>query len=112
MSKWIRKDDKVLVIAGNDKGKMGTVLARKEKRLLVQGINVRKKHLKQRDQNSKSEIIDIETPIDISNVAPCTANGVPVKLKVKINENSEKVVYYFDDGKEVIFRTIKKAKKK
>lgn len=112
MTKWIKKDDKVLVIAGNDKGKMGTVLARKENRLLVQGVNMRKKHLKQRDQNSKSEIIDIETPIHISNVAPCTASGVPVKLKVKTTDDQGKYVYYVEEGKEVVFRTLKKAKKK
>ena len=46
MSKWIRKGDRVLVIAGNDKGKAGEVLSRDEDRVIVQGINVRKKHMR------------------------------------------------------------------
>jgi large subunit ribosomal protein L24 len=46
MSKWIRKGDLVKVIAGNDKGKAGQVIARAEDRVLVQGINIRKKHMK------------------------------------------------------------------
>ncbi|MCH9630497.1 MAG: 50S ribosomal protein L24 [Chlamydiia bacterium] len=112
MSKWIKKDDKVLVLAGNDKGKVGTVIAKGKDRLVVQGVNMKKKHLKQRDQNSKSEIIDIETPIHISNVAPCTATGVPVKLKVKNTPENEKYLYYVEEGKEVVFRTLRKAKKK
>lgn len=112
MSKWIKKDDKVLVLAGNDKGKVGTVIAKGKDRVVIQGVNMKKKHLKQKDQNSKSEIIDIEGPIHISNVAPCTAAGVPVKLKVKNTAENEKYLYYVEEGKEVVFRTLRKAKKK
>ena len=42
MSKWIRRGDQVVVIAGNDKGKTGEVLGRTAERVLVQGVNVRR----------------------------------------------------------------------
>lgn len=112
MSKWIKKDDKVLVIAGNDKGKVGAVIARSEERILVQGINIKKKHAKRKDQNSKSEIIDIEVPIHISNVVLCTSDGKPIKIKSKISHEGEKQLYYLNEGNEVIFRTLRKAKRK
>ncbi len=107
MSKWIRKDDNVLVIAGNDNGKTGKVLSRKEDRVLVQGINIRKKHMKKTQQSQSSQIINVEMPIHISNVMPCDKDGKPVKLKVKINEKTKELVYQ-DNGKEVVYRTIKK----
>jgi large subunit ribosomal protein L24 len=108
---WLKKDDKVLVIAGNDKGKMGVVLACGEDKLLVQGINIKKKHVKRRSENTKSEIIDIETPIHVSNVVPCTPDGKKVKLKSKETSSGEKQLYYMEDGKEVVYRTLRKTKK-
>ena len=110
-AKWIKRDDKVLVIAGNDKGKIGTVLARKEQRILVQGVNVRKKHMKRRSENSKSEIVNIEVPIHISNVALCDADGEKIKLQVKESAGSKELVYS-KGGKEVVYRTVRKGKKK
>ncbi|MBM3192169.1 MAG: 50S ribosomal protein L24, partial [Chlamydiae bacterium] len=59
MSSWLKKEDKVVVIAGNDKGKMGVVLACGEDRVLVKGVNIKKKHVKRRSENERSEIIDI-----------------------------------------------------
>lgn len=111
MSSWLKKDDRVLVITGNDKGKTGLVLARGEDRVLVQGINIRKKHMKKRSENGRSEIASIETPIHISNVAPCTQEGKKIKLKSKVTESGEKILYYVEDGKEVVYRTLKKTQK-
>jgi large subunit ribosomal protein L24 len=68
-SKWIKKGDKVLIIAGNDKGKVGEVLARQKQRVIIQGVNVRKKHV--RTKEKKPEIASIEMPIHISNVSLC-----------------------------------------
>ena len=112
MSSWLKKDDKVLVITGNDKGKIGVVLASGQDKLLVQGINMKKKHMKKRNENSKSEIIDIETPIHVSNVVPCTADGKKIKLRSKVTDSGEKQLYYVEDGKEVVYRILKKLKKK
>jgi large subunit ribosomal protein L24 len=111
MSGWLKKDDRVLVIAGNDKGKTGVILARGEEKLLVQGINIKKKHMKKRSENSRSEIMSIETPIHISNVAPCTQEGKKIKLKSKVTDSGEKILYYLEDDEEVVYRTLKKNKK-
>lgn len=64
----IRKGDQVLVIAGNDKGKEGQVLTRKEDRVVVQGINIRKKHLRRNQQTQGGRVIEMEMPIHISNI--------------------------------------------
>jgi large subunit ribosomal protein L24 len=78
----IKKGDKVLVIAGNDKGRTGVVLRRKEDRVAVQGINIRKRHVKKRSQNMPSQIIEMEVPVHISNVCLCDDDGKRAK-KVK-----------------------------
>ena len=112
MSSWLKKEDKVVVIAGNDKGKMGVVLACGEDRVLVKGVNVKKKHVKRRSENERSEIIDIEAPIHRSNVALCNADGKKIKLKSKVEGNGDKKLYYIEDGKEVTYRTLRTHKTK
>ncbi len=62
MTKWIKKDDNVVVIAGNDKGKTGTVLKRDGDKILIKGVNVRKKHIKRTQKNQQSQIAYIELP--------------------------------------------------
>lgn len=110
-NKWIKKGDKVLVICGNDKGKVGEVLARKENRILIQGVNVRKRHMKSRQQGQKSEIISIERPIHISNVALCSEDGKKLKLKLKHGEDGGKELIFLDNGKEENYRTLRKPAK-
>jgi large subunit ribosomal protein L24 len=83
MSKAIKKGDKVVVTAGNDRGRTGSVLRRKEDRVVIQGINIRKKHAKRKAQVQTPSIIEIEMPIHISNVALCDENGQPMRRKVK-----------------------------
>lgn len=65
----LKKGDKVVVIAGSSKGKEGTVLRvlRAENRVLVEGVNMVKKHVKPNGEQSGS-IIEVEAPIHISNV--------------------------------------------
>ncbi len=82
MGMSIKKGDKVLVITGNDKGRTGTILRRKKDRVVIQGINIRKRHVKKRAQNAPSQIIEMEVPIHISNVARCDDEGKKIK-KVK-----------------------------
>lgn len=108
---WIIKGDKVVVLAGNDLGKVGTVLSRTEDRIVVQGINVRKRHLKTRDQNRKSEIVSIEKPIHISNIALCDGDGKKLKLKQKKENDGSKSLVHLEDGKEVVYRILRKPLK-
>lgn len=66
----IKKGDKVLIIAGKWKGKVGKVLKNfsKEKKVLVEGVNLVKKHQRPRRMGEKGQIVLIPKPIDVSNV--------------------------------------------
>lgn len=108
MSKWIRKGDQVIVTAGNERGKTGTVLARSEDRVVIQGLNIRKKHTKRKAQGAP-QILEMEAPIHISNVSLCNKEGKPVRVTVKKDQKSgERKLVYKESGKEVVHRSVKK----
>jgi large subunit ribosomal protein L24 len=68
----IKKGDNVIILNGKDKGKTGKVLEAlpKDELVIVEGVNISKKHAKNRfAKDSKGEIIDKTMPIDVSNVA-------------------------------------------
>ena len=67
----IKKGDKVIVIAGADKGKTGVVQKAYPRldRVVVEGVNVHKKHKKPTQTNPEGSIVDIYAPIHVSNVA-------------------------------------------
>lgn len=67
----IRQGDTVKVIAGKDKGKTGTVLTilKTTEQVIIEGINVSKRHQKNRRTRSQGQIIDKSMPIHVSNVA-------------------------------------------
>jgi large subunit ribosomal protein L24 len=67
----IKKDDKVIVLTGKDKGKTGTVVKAmpKENKVIVSNVNVLKVHQKPRKAGEKGQIIDKTMPINASNVA-------------------------------------------
>lgn len=108
MSKWIRKGDKVVVIAGNEKGKSGEVIGRNEDRVLVQGVNIRKKHAKRQQKAPGAEILEMEVPLHVSNVALCDGDGKAVKAKVRTNKSGAKELYYLEGEKEVTLRQVRK----
>ena len=66
----IKVNDNVLVIAGKDKGKTGKVIKtlRNESKVVVEGVNISKRHTKPRTNNDKGGIFEIEMPIHVSNV--------------------------------------------
>lgn len=66
----IKKDDKVIILTGKDKGKTGTIVKSfpKENRVIVSGINVLKVHQKPRKAGEKGQILDKAMPIHVSNV--------------------------------------------
>ena len=84
MAARIKKGDKVIVIAGKDKGKIGDVLAvsPKENKVLVSGVNIAKIHKKPTMQ-APGQIVETEKYIDISNVS-LVENEKPVKVKFEI----------------------------
>ena len=89
----LKKGDNVVVLTGKDKGRTGTVLemVNKSNRVLVQGVNVVKRHTKQ-SQTSEGGIIAKEAPIHVSNVALADPkDGKPTRVGVKINDDGTKV---------------------
>jgi large subunit ribosomal protein L24 len=90
----LKKDDKVKVIAGKDKGKIGKVLKvdRKKNRLLVENINNVKRHVRPNAQNRQGGIIEREAPIHWSNVMlMCNKCISPVRVKMKLLEDGSKI---------------------
>lgn len=67
----IKKNDNVIVLTGKDKGKKAKVLKALPKlnKVVVEGVNVAKKHIRARVSGKKGEIVDRPMPIDVSNVA-------------------------------------------
>ena len=64
----LKTGDKVVVITGNDKGKEGKILKILKDRVLVEGVNIVKKHLKANNSNQAGGIVDREAKLDASNV--------------------------------------------
>ncbi len=66
----IKVNDTVLILTGKDKGKTGKVLKtlRNDNKVVVEGINIAKRHVKPRGNNDQGGIFDIEMPIHVSNV--------------------------------------------
>ena len=93
MTKKIRNGDNVVVLTGRDKGKTGDVLRvlRDESRVIVQGVNIVKRHTAP-SQNNPGGIDDKESPIHISNVSLVDPDsGKPTKVGFKVLEDGRKV---------------------
>ena len=90
----IKKDDKVKIIAGKDKDKIGKVLKviNKKNRVLVENINIIKRHTKPNMQNRQGGIIESESPIDLANVMlMCNKCMAPIRIKKKVLDDGKKV---------------------
>ena len=83
----IKKGDIVLVISGKNKGKKGKILRAfpKERKILIEGVNLMKKHQKPKKTGQKGQIIEKPAPIDVSNVKMiCPKCSKAVRLGYKI----------------------------
>lgn len=89
---FVKKGDKVRVIAGKDKGVEALVLKAlpKVNKVIVEGVNIVKKHQKPNSENPQGAIVEKEAPIHVSNVQVLDKNGV-----------AGRVGYDFVDGKKV-----------
>ena len=88
----IKKGDTVLVLSGNDKGKKGEVLEiiPKDSKVVVKGVNVRKKHIKPRKQGEEGGIISIECAIDSSKVnVVCSKCGKSARIGYKTEKDKK-----------------------
>ena len=93
--KRIRKGDTVMVISGRDKGKSGDVLRvlQDEERLIVQGVNVVKRHMRP-SQTQTGGIVEKEASIHVSNVSLVDPeSGDPTRVGFRILEDGRKVRY-------------------
>ena len=88
----IKKDDKVRIIAGENKGSEGKILKvlKNKRKVLVEGVNIVKKHTKPNSKNPQGGIIEKESPVDISNLSLISSEGQNTRLG-----------YRFEDGKKV-----------
>ncbi len=89
----IKRDDKVKIIAGQDAGKIGKVLKvnRKDRRILVENINIIKRHTKPSAQNKQGGIVESEAPIPWSNVMMmCNKCMAPARIRIQRLEDGKK----------------------
>jgi len=98
----IKKGDTVVVISGKDKGKEGTVsrVMPRTNQIIVDGINVAKKHQKPKGANQQGGIIDRDMPLDASNVM-LVHKGKPTRVGFKTNSDGTKVRIARTTGEEV-----------
>ena len=90
----VKKDDTVIVISGKDKGKKGRVIAAypRENRVLVEGVNMIKKHAKPSQANPQGGIIEQEAPVHVSNVMHVDPkSGGVTRIGFKVLDNGKKV---------------------
>lgn len=87
----VKKGDTVMVITGKDKGKKGKVLQvlPKESRVVVEGVNVVKRHTKPTQTNPQGGILEKEAPIHSSNVMMVCSKCGPVRVTKKIDGDSK-----------------------
>jgi|TARA_B110000003_G_scaffold84572_1_gene86594 large subunit ribosomal protein L24 len=98
----IRKGDNVKVIAGAQKGTEGKVIKilSESGRVIVEGVNLVKKHTKPSAQSPQGGIVEKESSIDISNLSLLTADGKVTRIGYRIED--DKKVRYSKKSKEVI----------
>jgi large subunit ribosomal protein L24 len=99
----IKKGDQIVVLTGKDKGKQGTVLRVVDEKVIVENINIVKKHTKANPgKGEQGGILDKEMPIDASNVAVYNPNtGKADRIGIKILEDGRKVRYFKSNGEVV-----------
>ncbi len=88
----IKKNDQVLIISGKDKGKKSKVIQAfpRESKVLVEGINLMKKHQKPKKSGEKGQIVELPKPIDVSNVKLiCPKCGKAARVGYRIVEKKK-----------------------
>ena len=98
----IMKGDKVRVIRGNYRDQEGTVLRvlREDQKVVVEGVNVRKKHMRPNQQNPDGGIISMEMPIHVSNVMLLDSSGNATRVRAQAG-TEEKERISVKDGKAI-----------
>ncbi|MSO16089.1 MAG: 50S ribosomal protein L24 [Ilumatobacteraceae bacterium] len=97
-----RKGDTVQIIAGKDAGSQGEIIEvrPKDNKVIIEGRNIVKRHMKARSANQKADIIEKPMPIDASNVM-LVVKGKPTRVGYKIKDDGTKVRVAKKTGDEV-----------
>ncbi|SMN10711.1 LSU ribosomal protein L24p (L26e) [uncultured Candidatus Thioglobus sp.] len=96
----IKIDDEVIVIVGKDKGSMGTITKITDKKVVVEGLNIAKKHVKPNPQAGVTGgIIDTEMPMAISNVAIYNAKTEKAdRVGIRVDKEGNKERFFKSSG--------------
>ena len=99
----LKKGDNVVVIAGTQKGKKGTVLSVdvEKQRAIVEGVNLVSKHARPSTENPKGGIVKKEAGVHISNLMVCDINGKPGRIGRKKDEEGKSIRYSKKTGEEI-----------
>lgn len=99
---YVKKDDIVKIISGKDKGKTGKVLVAepKKNRVVVEGVNIVKKHVKPSQTNPQGGVLEVEAPMHVSKVALVDKNGKATRIGYKF-ENGKKIRVAKTTGEEI-----------
>ncbi len=90
----IKRGDRVQVLTGKDRGKQGKVLKRftKDGKLVVEGVNMVKRHTRPSQSNQQGGIISKEAPIEVSNVATvCGSCDKPTRIGIRYDDKGAKI---------------------
>ncbi|HEY4668654.1 MAG TPA: 50S ribosomal protein L24 [Tepidiformaceae bacterium] len=90
----LKRGDRVVVIAGKDRGKRGTIrhVVNKHDRVVVEGVNIVKRHQRARAQGQQSQIVEKEAPIHVSNVMLIDPNtDEPTRVTFRQRDDGTKV---------------------
>ncbi len=111
MARHVRKGDNVIVTAGSSKGKQGKILrvVTEKDQVVVEGVNVRTKHVKPSQTNPQGGVVHKEMPIHISNVSPAAA-GKPTRVRFVTKDDGSKIRVAASTG-EQLGPDLKKARK-
>ena len=87
----IKRDDNVLVIAGEHKGSTGRVIKviKDQNKVIVEGVNVIKKHSKPSAQNPQGGIVEKEAPIHVSNISLTTPDGQATRVGYRLEDGNK-----------------------
>jgi large subunit ribosomal protein L24 len=83
----IKKGDNIIVITGKDKGKKGKVIKAlpMAERVVIEGVNIKKKHMKPKKSGQKGQIVEMAAPLHVSNIAIVDPkDGKPSRIGMKI----------------------------
>lgn len=89
----IKKNDTVKILSGKDRGKTGSVFKvfPREDLIMIDGLNLRKRHRRPRKQGEKGQVVSVPAPVHISNaMLICPSCSKPQRTKISINSNGER----------------------